>query len=164
MCRCRYQTPKAKSAAWLCDSACFIQRCADCWADFSLHSSNRSSQHTHFQNRKTDECKSPTVPITQKDEAVLHNVKKLPESSVITPVSPVTPQLESQLPSPPAYHIFNRSRKLELVFIVSLAAIFSPLSSNIYSPTLGDVPRVSLKTLSPFLCFHQLGLLRSWLS
>ena len=91
-----------------------------------------------------DEHKKPTVSINQPGKAVLHDVKKLPETSVITPVSPDTPQLESQLPPPPAYHIFNRSRKLELVFIVSLAAIFSPLSSNIYFPALGDVSKVSL--------------------
>ncbi|EAW12522.1 uncharacterized protein ACLA_009450 [Aspergillus clavatus NRRL 1] len=53
----------------------------------------------------------------------------------------VSPQLEGQYPEPPAYHVFSRSRKLQMVCIVSLAAIFSPLSSNIYFPALGDVSR-----------------------
>lgn len=89
-----------------------------------------------FQNNKMGECKTPTVSINQRDGAIFQDIKKLP-------VSPDTPQLESQLPAPPPYHIFNQSRKLELVFIVSLAAIFSPLSPNIYFPVLGDVSRVS---------------------
>ncbi|KAL1983994.1 hypothetical protein VTN96DRAFT_9679 [Rasamsonia emersonii] len=50
-------------------------------------------------------------------------------------------------PDPPAqsppYHVFSRSRKKQMVYIVSLAALFSPLSSNIYFPALGDVSRVS---------------------
>ena len=82
------------------------------------------------------ECKTPTVSINQRDGAIFQDIKKLP-------ASPDTPQLESQLSTPPPYHIFNQSRKLELVFIVSLAAIFSPLSPNIYFPALGDVSRVS---------------------
>ena len=72
------------------------------------------------------------------------HVKKPPESSVSTFVAPDTPQHESQLSQPPVYYIFKQSRKLELVFIVSLAAIFSALSSSIYFPALGDVSRVSL--------------------
>lgn len=45
-------------------------------------------------------------------------------------------------PSPP-YHVFTRSYKLQIVYIVSAAAIFSPLSSNIYFPALGMISRVS---------------------
>lgn len=103
-----------------------------------------------------DEHKEPSVSVTQKDGMSLHDVKKPPESSVITFVTPDTPQLESQLPQPPVHHIFNRSRKLELVFIVSLAAIFSALSSNIYFPALGDVSRVSL-IHSPLLRLSRLA-------
>lgn len=44
-------------------------------------------------------------------------------------------------PSPP-YHVFTRSHKLQIVYIVSAAAIFSPLSSNIYFPALGMISRV----------------------
>lgn len=129
------------------------------WAYYSSHPGKRRSPHTRFQNDKMDEHKKPTVSIIQPNKAVLHDVRKFPETSVITPVSPDTSQFESQLPPPPAYHIFNRSRKLELVFIVSLAAIFSPLSYNIYFPALGDVSRVSL-IHSPLPSLDQLGLLR----
>ncbi|CAI7576462.1 unnamed protein product [Penicillium pancosmium] len=61
--------------------------------------------------------------------------------------------LESQLPPPAAYHVFSRPRKLEMVCIVSMAAIFSPLSSNIYFPALGTIAKqmdtsISLVTLT----------------
>jgi len=52
-------------------------------------------------------------------------------------------KLESQASPAPQYHVFSRSRKLEMVCIVSLAAIFSPLSSNIYFPALGTISKVS---------------------
>ncbi|KAJ5958883.1 uncharacterized protein N7479_006033 [Penicillium vulpinum] len=61
--------------------------------------------------------------------------------------------IESQAPESPPYHVFPRTRKLLMVIIVSLAAIFSPLSSNIYFPALSDVAEelnisISLATLT----------------
>jgi hypothetical protein len=50
--------------------------------------------------------------------------------------------LESQTPPLPPYHVFPRSRKLLIVCIVSSAAIFSPLSSNIYFPALSVIAKV----------------------
>lgn len=88
---------------------------------------------------------APKISTTGQDGAALHEVKKVPDSPIVLPITPDTPQLEGQLPPPPVYHIFTRTRKLELVCIVSLAAIFSPLSSNIYFPALGEVSRVSPK-------------------
>ena len=46
------------------------------------------------------------------------------------------------LPEPP-YHVFDPSRKKQLVYIVSLAGLFSPLSSNIYFPALNEIAKVS---------------------
>lgn len=63
--------------------------------------------------------------------------------------------LESQIPPPPPYHVFTRPRKLQMVCIVSLAAIFSPLSSNIYFPALGAISRVSC-FISGTLCIRWL--------
>ncbi|KAK0719206.1 major facilitator superfamily domain-containing protein [Lasiosphaeris hirsuta] len=37
------------------------------------------------------------------------------------------------------YHVFTRRKKWQLVIIVSLAGLFSPLSSNIYFPALGAI-------------------------
>lgn len=40
------------------------------------------------------------------------------------------------------HHIFNHRQKLWMVYIVSFAGLFSPLSSNIYFPALGNIARV----------------------
>ncbi|KAF2085890.1 MFS general substrate transporter [Saccharata proteae CBS 121410] len=53
----------------------------------------------------------------------------------------------------PPYHVFDHRRKRLLVYIVSLAGLFSPLSSNIYFPALGAIAKdfntsYSLVTLS----------------
>jgi hypothetical protein len=52
--------------------------------------------------------------------------------------------LDKPLPEPP-YHVFTLAKKKQLVYIVSAAAIFSPLSSNIYFPALGQVSSVCLR-------------------
>lgn len=44
----------------------------------------------------------------------------------------------------PPYHVFGRRKKWQLVLIVSLAGLFSPLSSNIYFPALGAIAEVCL--------------------
>lgn len=46
------------------------------------------------------------------------------------------------------YHIFSRGKKLRLICLVSFAALFSPLSSNIYFPALGAISRVGLTITS----------------
>ncbi|KAI5778329.1 major facilitator superfamily domain-containing protein [Geopyxis carbonaria] len=47
---------------------------------------------------------------------------------------------------PPArYHTFSPAKKRRLAYLVSLAAVFSPLSSNIYFPALPEISR-DLKT------------------
>ncbi|KAH6651383.1 major facilitator superfamily domain-containing protein [Chaetomium tenue] len=52
---------------------------------------------------------------------------------------PPTDQKQQDGPSEPPYHVFTTRKKWELVYIVSLAGLFSPLSSNIYFPALGDI-------------------------
>lgn len=49
--------------------------------------------------------------------------------------------LEKNLPEP--FHVFSLKKKTQLVYIVSIASLFSPLSSNIYFPALGEISRVS---------------------
>jgi hypothetical protein len=51
--------------------------------------------------------------------------------------------LDKALPEPP-YHVFTLAKKKQLVYIVSLAGLFSPLSSNIYFPALGQIAIVRL--------------------
>ena len=42
----------------------------------------------------------------------------------------------------PPHHVFDRKKKKRLVYLVSLAAMFSPLSSNIYFPALDTIAKV----------------------
>ena len=48
---------------------------------------------------------------------------------------------DKALPEPP-YHVFSQAKKKQLVYIVSLAGLFLPLSSNIYFPALGQIATV----------------------
>ena len=58
---------------------------------------------------------------------------------------PPTDQKQQDSRSEPAYHVFTTRKKWELVYIVSLAGLFSPLSSNIYFPALGDIAEVCVR-------------------
>ena len=54
--------------------------------------------------------------------------------------SSVTTLADNQdIPDEAPYHVLNRERKLVLVYIVSLAGMFSPLSSNIYFPAIDTI-------------------------
>jgi hypothetical protein len=85
-----------------------------------------------------------------------HEIEPYPGRSEIQTPEKCSPDVDvkdlEQGPAPPVesppYHVFTRSRKKELVYIVSLAALFSPLSSNIYFPALTEVSKVSETRLS----------------
>jgi hypothetical protein len=64
-----------------------------------------------------------------------------------TEVSTAPLSLQKTLPEVP-HHVFDRRQKRWMVYIVSFAGLFSPLSSNIYFPALGNIARVG--TLSYF--------------
>ena len=99
----------------------------------------------------------PQTPVSPQDEPKEKSfgIQVTGRSVPQTPVSPqddaagksadigTTPlDLERQPPPSQAYHIFTRSKKLQIIYIVSAAAIFSPLSSNIYVPALGMISKV----------------------
>ncbi|KAF1988093.1 MFS general substrate transporter [Aulographum hederae CBS 113979] len=46
-------------------------------------------------------------------------------------------------PPPQSYHTFDRRKKKLLVYLVSLGAVFSPLSSNIYFPAIATIAEAS---------------------
>ncbi|KAK5651635.1 hypothetical protein OQA88_11810 [Cercophora sp. LCS_1] len=52
---------------------------------------------------------------------------------------PGVAEIEEVKETEPPYHVFSRRKKWQLVIIVSLAGLFSPLSSNIYFPALGAI-------------------------
>ena len=53
-------------------------------------------------------------------------------------------QQEEQIGTPPEepYSVLTKSQKIKIMALVSLAAAFSPLSSNIYFPALGVIAKV----------------------
>jgi len=51
-------------------------------------------------------------------------------------------EAEEKITNEEPYHVFTRRKKWQLVLIVSLAGLFSPLSSNIYFPALGAIAQV----------------------
>jgi hypothetical protein len=52
--------------------------------------------------------------------------------------------VNKSLPQPP-YHVFDRSKKLQLVILVSFAGILSPLSTSIYLPALIAIASVCIE-------------------
>ncbi|CAI7647134.1 unnamed protein product [Penicillium glandicola] len=105
---------------------------------------------SHFSSTET--LRDPGV--TDKSVNSSPNLSPRDEKDFSIPSTPAESiNIESQAPAPPPYHVFPRSRKLLMVIVVSFAAIFSPLSSNIYFPALSDVAEelnisISLATLT----------------
>jgi hypothetical protein len=89
--------------------------------------------------KSEDSLKEPTVTAWSVNSSP--SLSPTDEKRLPTPSDSIN--LEGQTNTLPPYHVFSRSRKLQMVCIVSLAAIFSPLSSNIYFPALGEISRVS---------------------
>lgn len=54
---------------------------------------------------------------------------------------------EKKTPAPEVYHVFTSSQKRRLIYLVSAAALFSPLSSNIYFPALAQISEVRISRL-----------------
>ncbi|TGO61701.1 hypothetical protein BCON_0025g00280 [Botryotinia convoluta] len=78
------------------------------------------------------------------------NDKERQDSSAITSSANSVYVVKQELEQPP-YHIFSMAKKRQLVYIVSLAGLFSPLSSNIYFPALKEIStdfNVSLSLVS----------------
>ncbi|CAI7630401.1 unnamed protein product [Penicillium manginii] len=99
--------------------------------------------------KSEDSLKEPTVTAWSVNSSP--SLSPTDEKRLPTPSDSIN--LEGQTNTLPPYHVFSRSRKLQMVCIVSLAAIFSPLSSNIYFPALGEISReldisMSLATLT----------------
>ncbi|KAJ9195427.1 hypothetical protein DTO271D3_841 [Paecilomyces variotii] len=89
--------------------------------------------------------RSPKFEPREKDQISI-------QISVPSTANSLDPESQSK-PQPPPYHVFTRARKKQMVYLVSIAALFSPLSSNIYFPALGEVAKelnvsLSLATLT----------------
>lgn len=95
------------------------------FADFNTFESPRGSRSQRAAER--DEEHEEITPSLEAEPT---------ESSAYSIYSSDKPLLE------PPYHVFTLEKKKQLVHIVSAAAIFSPLSSNIYFPGLGQISTV----------------------
>lgn len=71
----------------------------------------------------------------------LFDDKERQDSSALTSSANSVYVAKQELEQPP-YHIFSMAKKRQLVYIVSLAGLFSPLSSNIYFPALKEISTV----------------------
>lgn len=74
-----------------------------------------------------------------------HFEKWFPESPTEAPVAFVEKQepcIDKRLPQPP-YHVFDRSKKRQLVLLVSFVGILSPLSSSMYFPAITAIAKAS---------------------
>lgn len=90
----------------------------------------------------TETLKDPAA--TERSVHATSNTSSENKKNISEPQTPAESiNVESQATAPPPYHVFPRSRKLLMVCIVSFAAIFSPLSSNIYFPAIADISKVS---------------------
>ncbi len=107
------------------------------FADFNSFESPGSSRQRHPHYRGEDEDYSFDPDFNMNFDPPRIDEKGRPESNY---------SLEKNLPQPP-YHIFTPSKKKQMVYTVSLAGLFSPLSSNIYFPALGQISRVQLLSL-----------------
>ncbi|KAM7202190.1 Major facilitator superfamily domain containing protein [Rhypophila sp. PSN 637] len=105
-------------------------------------------RHTH-DHRGSTSSSSPSsdhsLDTTQSStsEEELADIKTRNEderSKIAAKISEKPLPLPLPLPEPP-YHVFTRKEKWALVYIVSLAGLFSPLSSNIYFPALGAIAK-----------------------
>ncbi|KAK4231638.1 major facilitator superfamily domain-containing protein, partial [Podospora fimiseda] len=96
------------------------------------------------QNATTDVRQGQVLEISFSDEGA-----QTPSSS--TDSNKLEEKHASSEPNQEPHHVFSRREKWLIVWIVSLAGLFSPLSSNIYFPALGDISvhtHTSLATVS----------------
>lgn len=89
----------------------------------------RESQHSGFSSYFSEPDFGPDFDPDIKSAAVSVSEKRQSVEEILKP--------------DPPYHIFTLAKKKQMVYIVSLAGLFSPLSSNIYFPALGQISRVS---------------------
>lgn len=103
----------------------------------------------------TEKTKEP--PVTERCVGSSPNISSDENKELGIPSSDAI-ILESQLPPPPPHHVFTRLRKLQMVYIVSFAAIFSSLSANVYFPSIAAISRVSASATMPSKRFaHYIG-------
>lgn len=97
-------------------------------SNFSTPRGSRSNLVRPTQDYSRDSSRRPSLEINSSASSFYDLDKKLPER-----------------PEPP-YHVFSSSRQQAMLYLASIAGIFSSLSSNIYFPALGIIANVRSTT------------------
>jgi hypothetical protein len=121
----RRQTAPARPSGWNRQSVLLF-------ADFNKFESSRGSraQRRAGSEDDSDYGSPPNLPADERH---------LSSTSISS--------FKKNLPEPP-YHVFSLAKKKQMVYIVSLAGLFSPLSSNTYFPALGQISKVRILFVS----------------
>lgn len=109
-------------------------------------------EHQQGQDAHGSACTLNALPTACENGIELDDVKKqvfevaaVDASFSGSFVSDNTPEAVNGLTDTEApYHVFTTSKKWQLVLIVSLAGLFSSLSSNVYFPAIPDIAKASL--------------------
>jgi len=83
----------------------------------------------------------------KKQELIAENIENEKANGQTEPENPSQEQEEQQRPEPP-FSIFTSSERHFIVVMASLAALFSPLSANIYYPALNTLAEDLHESLS----------------
>ena len=98
---------------------------------------------TNSKNFETPISSQPHENCSSCDDKDDKGQQNISETSARSSTDASTYTLQKALPIPEApYHVFTLAKKKQMVYIVSLAALFSPLSGNIYFPALGAIADV----------------------
>jgi hypothetical protein len=106
-------------------------------------------EHQQGQSAHGSTCTVDTLPTAQENGSKLDDVKKVFEVATVDVsgsfVSDTAEAVDDQTATEAPYHVFTVRMKWQVVLIVSLAGLFSSLSSNIYFPAIPAIAAVSSK-------------------
>lgn len=109
-------------------------------------------EHQQGQDACGSACTLNTLPTACETGIELDEVKKqvfqvaaVDASGSDSFVSDTPEAVDDQTDTESPYLVFTISKKWQLVLIVSLAGLFSSLSSNVYFPAIPDIAKVTLK-------------------
>jgi hypothetical protein len=118
------------------------------WGNLEDTSQPPARNLRHAVKRQLDKF---TSIFSRKDSDITNAPAKESETDLSSDEKPRPPtdQKPQDAHLEPPYHVFTTRKKWQLVYIVSLAGLFSPLSSNIYFPALGDIAEVGVRVQGP---------------
>lgn len=101
-------------------------------------------EHQQGQDACGSACTLNALPTACENGIELDEVKKQVFQVAAVDASG-SDSFDDQTDTESPYLVFTISKKWQLVLIVSLAGLFSSLSSNVYFPAIPDIAKVTLK-------------------